>query len=898
MSAKSTADSFITFTTKTIPDTGRNIYHAWPWLLGIVLAGIVMLYVGKLLAGLFNWRRLLKRSTVFLELTPPAHEGRSPLATQQLFNVIHAQWSHRSFLDKLVRRPIVVVPEITSSREAGIRYIIQADRQLVAHLRHAVTAYLPDVKIAEVEDYLLKPGTHTVVTEFKQTGHYAFPLASHTSLEEHDPVAYLVGAMSRLEPGELISFQFILTPINIGEAKTLGHRIRNNEDVITRLQQKRSLLGGHLKDLVSSSAGSALDLAGEVFNPPTIYGYSASQRAAQDQLQTYKRLKPARQVSNLEQERLGLMHVKVSESLFRVNLRVMVSTNSKEATQQRLGMIESSLGVYDDVGHQSLTPKIKLPLVSRKYRQFVHDRRLPALLPGQSAVLSASELASLYHFPLGNTSQTDNLMTSHSKTLPAPVSLKNGSQLDVLLGQNVHHSTVTNVGLTAAEREHHIYLIGGTGNGKTTMLQYAIVQDMQCGKGVAIVDPHGDMAETLLRHVPEDRLKDVIYFNPDDLDYPIGLNLLEMTPGLSGNALLREKDLITESVVSVFRKIFSEEDSGGHRIEYVLRNAIHTALTVEGATLFTVLKLLQNATYRRKITAKLKDEDLIDFWKSELGQAGNMQRVKLSVGITSKIGRFNSNAAARLILGQQKSTIDFEDMINSGKILICNFSKGLLGEDVAELFGITILAKLQLASLRRARIQQTDRRPFYLYVDEFQNFATASFVQMLSESRKYKLFMTMAEQSTSQQKDQQMVNIILANVGTIICFRTGNPVDERLMLPFFSPYIEAGEIANLSAFNFYARLSSLKAQEPLSGQTVLLDDAGSQFIAKQVVDESRATYSQIVTPVAPEEIAPPPKETQAKDTSTNKTTKVKRKTAQDKEPEKEDVHNEGFPEET
>jgi DNA helicase HerA-like ATPase len=221
-----------------------------------------------------------------------------------------------------------------------------------------------------------------------------------------------------------------------------------------------------------------------------------------------------------------------------------------------------------------------------------------------------------------------------------------------------------------------------------------------------------------------------------------------------------------------------------------------------------------------------------------------MQRVKMSAGITAKIGRFNSNAAAKLMLGQEKSTIDFDDIINSGRILICNFSKGLLGEDVSELFGIAVLAKLQLASLRRARIAQSERKPFYLYVDEFQNFATASFVQMLSESRKYKLFMTMAEQSTSQQKDQQMVSIILANVGTVICFRTGNPHDEQLLLPLFSPYIDPGEIANLSAYTFFARLSSVIAQEPLSGRTLLITDPEDNTIAASAISYSRKNYGR------------------------------------------------------
>lgn len=218
--------------------------------------------------------------------------------------------------------------------------------------------------------------------------------------------------------------------------------------------------------------------------------------------------------------------------------------------------------------------------------------------------------------------------------------------------------------------------------------------------------------------------------------------------------------------------------------------------------------------------------------------------VQITAGIAAKIGRFLFSASARQILEQPKSTIDFDDIINSGKILICNFSKGLIGEDTSELFGITVLAKLQLASLRRARITQNERRPFHLYVDEFQNFATQSFVQMLSESRKYKVFMTMAEQSTSQQKDQQMVNIILANVGTVICFRTGNPRDEQLLLPMFAPYVEQGEINNLPAFNFYAKLSAIRPQEPMSGQTLLLQDVGNEELASRAIALSRQTFAK------------------------------------------------------
>jgi hypothetical protein len=813
-----------------------------PIIVLIVLTGVLLAATISLLARLVYWRRLTERKLVFLELTPPAFTVRTPSATQQLISVIHGLRSSRSLKDKLLRRNIVLSLEMVSARESGVRYIVPVEQRLAANMQQAITAYLPDVKVAEVTDFLPDVASSARIIELKQTGHYAFPLVSQDSLVEHDPVAYLTGAMTKLATGEHIAFQIVLTPVKLNEASVLAHKILGNEDLLGHVSRRKLPIWQNLTRFINSLLFGVLEAVTMVWHTPQPHGSGSAQRDAHDRAQVAKRVKPARTLSVFEQQLVESMHEKVSQPLFRVSIRVLVAMDTEQAERERLGAIKSSLASYSVPSYQALQPRLTLPFVA-KLRHYAFIHRLPALFPRHACVLSASEVASLYHFPIGETTRTDNLVTSLSRTLPAPLSLKQNTGFDLLLGRNYHHGTETDIGLTEPERQRHVYIIGGTGNGKTTMLQYAIYQDMHSGKGLAVIDPHGDLAATLLQYVPKDRLKDVVYFNPDDLDHPIGLNVLELPPGLSGNELLREKDIVTEAVVSVFRKIFSDEDTGGHRIEYVLRNAIHTALTVEGATLFTVLKLLQNAAYRKKIINKLEDEDLKDFWKSELGQAGNMQRVKMSAGITAKIGRFKSNAAARLIMSQEKSTIDFEDIINSGKILICNFSKGLLGEDVSELFGITILAKLQLASLRRARLSQEERRPFYLYVDEFQNFATASFVQMLSEARKYKLFMTMAEQSTSQQKDQQMVNVILANVGTVITFRSGNPADERLMLPLFSPYIEEGEIANLSAFNFYAKLSAMKAQEPLSGQTVLVRDKGSRDIAEQVIEQSRQNYA-------------------------------------------------------
>ena len=503
--------------------------------------------------------------------------------------------------------------------------------------------------------------------------------------------------------------------------------------------------------------------------------------------------------------------------------------------------VQAALGLFSVPKYQSLKAKKYVPGFIQKLQRQLFIRRLPSR---KTNTLSASELSGLYHFPHNYSARTENIVKSLSRTLPAPVSLKSGKQRDIYIGSNEYHGSITPIGLTTDERQRHIYIIGGTGNGKTTMILYQIIQDIQNGKGVAVVDPHGDLAETILHHVPEDRIQDVIYMNPDDLKYPIGMNLLELTPGLTGDDLLREKDIVTEATVSVLRKIFSEDDSGGHRIEYVLRNTIQTALTLEEPTLFTIFKLLNNAKYRRSVTKNLEDENLKDFWNNELGKAGEFQRVKMAAGITAKIGRFLFSASARGVLEQPKSTISFDNILSSNKILICNFSKGLLGDDTSALFGTTVLAKLQTAALRRARLRSVERNPFYLYVDEFQNFATTGFVQMLSEARKYKLFLVMAEQSTSQQDQQRLVDIILANVGTVVVFRSGSPADERLVLPLFKPFIVEGEIANLPSYTFYARIAAIEAQEPMSGRTELLENVGSDEIFEKVIFSSRMRYAK------------------------------------------------------
>lgn len=822
----------------------KTIEQAAPVVGLITLAVVIAAGLLFLILQIVEYYRLLQSPAVFLELTPPAKKNKSREATQRLFTVLHGLRASRSITDRLLARKVAFSLEITASRDAGIRYLARVSSMDVESFEQAIASYMPDVKVRRVQETEKFESRYMRVLETKQTGHFAYPLRSEETYDEHDPMAYLTGAMTNLQPGEFMSLQIIVHPVNVREASVIAKRLLHNEELLHQLGRRRMPLIGSVLSGISSLLFGALDTLGEGVSS-TKPRYDSQRSLAQHKQQVAMNIKPARVLSAFEQDLAEAVYDKLNQPLFRADVRMLLVTKTKQDEKHRSKSVRDWLALFAVPKYQSLKVRLNTPLkLVNKCRLAKFDHRLPSLFTNKSSLLSAAELTDLYHFPHTENARTVNVAKSLSKTLPAPISLKNGTALDVVLGRNVHHGVITDIGLTAAERERHAFIVGGTGNGKTTLLKYGIVQDIQNGKGVAVIDPHGDLAQELLSHIPKDRIKDVIYFNPADLGYPIGLNLLELPEGLSDDQLLDAKDFIAETVVSIMRKTFSDDGSGGHRIEYVLRNAVLTALTVKDATLFTVYDLLTDKDFRKPIVKKLEQEWLRNFWDHEFGKAGDYQQVKMMSGVTSKIGRYHASVSAERILSQPKSTIDFGDILD-GKILICNLAKGLVGEDTSEVLGISILAKLQLASFQRIKQKRAARRPFYAYVDEFQNFATTSFVEMLSESRKYKLFLVMAEQTTSQQNDAKMVNTILTNAGTIICFKSNSLADEQQMLHLFNGKVDSGEISNLPAYNFYAKLSGgLEPQDPVSGMTIVLDEDGDESIAEAVIAASRKNYTK------------------------------------------------------
>lgn len=792
---------------------------------------------------------------ILLELTPLASTKKTAYTTQQLFSVIHSLGVQKTFSDKLLGRKILFSFEIVSTQEQGIRYLLRTRKQDASNVKRSIMSYLPHGEVKIVQEYLpdkRKDSQRPKVIEFSLSRHFAYPLQRQDVLDEHDPVAYITGMMTKLKQDELISFQIILSPTQRKEAKVLSKMILRNEDILLLLDKPQipaffapvsfpiMLLIKLITVIGTQLQWALMELTRDTSSRSV---YAQNQYVYQQPIPNPA--KPVRVLSSFEEEAIKSVQGKIDQSLFETTLRFYIQVTDATEQKERINGFVSSLSIFSVPKYQSLKKKRGFPKLSDELRLFSFTNRLFSLFSNSSpTVLSVSEIADLYHFPFARVTQTENIVKVHSKELPAPLTLKNNPSFDIVFAKNTYGGTETVIGLNKEERVRHMYVIGATGTGKTTMLLSMINQDLNNGKGVCVVDPHGDLAETAINCIPNERIKDLIYFNPYDIKYPIGTNLLELTPGLDEDAALIEKEFIAESVISLFRKVFSDAmSSHPHRIEYLLRNTIHTAFTLENPTLFTIFELLNNPPFQKKAIACLQDEHLKNFWKYEFGKAGDYQKVKMVAPVTARIGRFLFSPSAKRILEQEKSTINFDQILDNKKILICNLSKGKIGEDTSEVMGIMILNKIQLALLKRSRREQKKRNHFYLYVDEFQNFATPSFVQMLSEARKYGLSLTMAEQSTSQQKDKNLVQIILANTGTVVTFRSANPKDEELLLPQYRPYVEQGEITNLPSFHFYMKTAALHPEEPFSGTTIPVTVSVDKGKYKQFIQSSRNLYA-------------------------------------------------------
>ncbi len=373
-------------------------------------------------------------------------------------------------------------------------------------------------------------------------------------------------------------------------------------------------------------------------------------------------------------------------------------------------------------------------------------------------------------------------------------------------------------GIKRDDRRRHFYVIGKTGSGKTTVLENMVIQDIQHGEGLAVVDPHGDFAAAVLDFVPPERVNDVIYFDPSEADFPIAFNVLE-TVSPDDPRFAQEKNLVSSGLVGVFKKLWA--DSWGPRLEYILRNTILALIDTPGNTLLGIMRMLVDKEFRARIVANIRDPVVKSFWVDEFAQYNERFRSEAISPIQNKVGQFLSSSIIRNILGQPKSTIDLREVMDQGKVFIMNLSKGKIGEDNAALLGAMMITKIQLAALDRARMPEEQRRDFYLYVDEFQNFATESFAAILSEARKYRLNIIMAHQYIEQMAEE-VRDAVIGNVGTMVCFRVG-AYDAEFLEREYAPSFTETDLVNLDKWNAYIKLMiDGVASKPFSMTTIPL----------------------------------------------------------------------------
>lgn len=671
---------------------------------------------------------------VVTSLRVPRESENTPEQTAQLLASLSKAVKTPDLIGKLLKsQPIHLSLEVSVS-EGQVVFAVVHPASLTSFVQSQFLATYPDVVMAPVSDYLQNwQTTLPAVALVKQQYAPYFPLRDYADYKEVDPMLPILGILSKASIEDKILVQFVLTPAS-------------------KKVQKQAYSYLHPK--------SGTDSSGKPIKEPPPEGKK-------------------------------LIEDKLSQPLIGVSIRF--AANRPEIISDLLGAIS----VLNRPDGNALVPGKLLPWQKSKLWDRIRYR-LPytsALPLSRSSALNVMELSSLWHLP-GIYTKLPNITWAVSSSLSEapenlPVHTKEGAQADELnakinfFATTVYKNESAIFGMKLEDRMRHFYILGKSGTGKSTLLENMAVDDFKKGRGVAFIDPHGDSSESLLNYIPKNRINDVIYFNPADREFPVALNILETkSPD--------QAELVTSGIVAIFHKLYGH--SWGPRLEYILRNTVLTLTQIQGTTLPDIVRMLTDDRYRKSIYSRIQNPQLALFWQNEFDRLEEKTRIEHISPILNKVGQFVNSPLIHNITSHARLTVDLEDVMNSGKILIANLSQGKLGEDNAALLGAMFITKIQLAAMSRVDMVREDRKDFFLYVDEFQNFATTSFIKILSEARKFRLGLILANQYMAQIPDD-IQKAIFGNAGTMACFVLGSE-DARIMeREFGGKYSEAALVS-------------------------------------------------------------------------------------------------------
>ncbi len=497
---------------------------------------------------------------------------------------------------------------------------------------------------------------------------------------------------------------------------------------------------------------------------------------------------------------------KVSRSGFRVSIRTVVSAPTEAAADSHLKNITGAFSQFSSAYNSF--KKAKIFIKHLFMIDFIY-RYMPLLNKGTS-ILNTAELATVFHFP-NKTVETHHVKWLTAKNAPAPHEI---STSGLYIGKSHYRGEEREVHMNLKDRRRHMYIVGKTGTGKSEFLKQMILQDIRDGKGVAAIDPHGEFVEDVLQLMPPERAEDVIYFNPSDRERPMGLNIMEAYSE-------DQRHFVVSSIINLMYKLYDPHRTGiiGPRFEHAIRNAMLTVMSKENSTFIEVVRILTDENFVKEMLPYVKDPMVRRYWTDQIAQTSDFHKSEVLDYIVSKFGRFVTNKTMRNIIGQPQSAFDFRKAMDEKKIILCNLSKGVLGEEDAKFLGLILVPKILTAAMSRQDVPLDQRPDFFLYVDEFQNYATEDFAVILSEARKYRLNLTVANQYIGQI-DEEVKNAVFGNVGTLVAFRVGI-TDANFLQHEFAPTFNETDLTNVEKYHVY--MKTIVNNEPVTPFSVSLE---------------------------------------------------------------------------
>lgn len=755
-----------------------------------------------------NRIKVLNVDSVLLMLEIPRTNDKKELAAEQLFASLHG-----ILRDKMELKNSGGVQEHLSfeivSTAGQIRFYVWVPKVLQSFVEGQIYSQYPTVQIHKMpEDYVdnRKKYPVTYSSEISLIDDSALPIKTFENFEV-DPLAGITGTLAKLDPdhSEELWIQILTRPIPDDWHKT------TTDSWIKRVKSGKKPLGAGI------DWTWLVEAIGALFRPPA-GGTTSEVKIELSERDKTRISKAEEKATKLGYEvKIRLAYLGNSDIDAKLNMQALVGT-FKQFNSTNLNGFRQKGGSFNAAD-----------LDAYKARQFTDH----------GFILNISELASVYHLPHTSV-ETPNIVWANSKTAEPP------AKLPVITGvaqndENISAFGLTNFrginhqfGLTRRDRSRHVYIIGQTGAGKSGLLELLALSDTFYGHGYCIIDPHGDFAIDNLKFVPESRIDDVIYFNPADTAYPVAFNPLEVTDPA-------RKPNVCSEVVGVLKRMFG--DSWGPRLEHILRYTILALLDRPETTLLDISRMLTDKDFRKETLDYCKDVTVLQFWKHEFGQWNEKQINESIAPVLNKVGAFTANPIIRNIIGQPKSSFDIRKIMDEGKILVVNLSKGLIGEDNAAILGAFLVTKVQLAAMSRSDIANIeDRRPFYLYVDEFQNFATDSFSVILSEARKYGLNLTVANQYVAQMTES-VRDAVFGNVGTTISFRVSAD-DAPVLVKQFEPTFEESDLIQLNNRHFVISMIIDGEKVPAFSATTLSIPKSPNDNFDAIIAHSRSKYAR------------------------------------------------------